>query len=49
MSGYCAHCRARFGDYDNPPYAVIHQGDDPPVHLHPLTREVVQPVREEGM
>ena len=38
---YCSTCRVSFSGNENPPYAVIHVLGDPPIHLHPITKEVL--------
>ena len=42
---YCATCRAEFlTEEERPPYGVIHVMSQPPIHLHPVTRDEVEPV-----
>jgi uncharacterized Zn finger protein (UPF0148 family) len=42
VKAYCPTCRDEYVVDENPPYAVIHTVEDPPRHLHPETREVVE-------
>lgn len=44
---YCPTCRADFFVREKPPpYSVVHVIADPPIHLHPITRERVFVLRE---
>ena len=38
---YCPTCRISLAGNENPPYGAIHVLGDEPIHLHPLTREVL--------